>query len=71
MQTRKTTSTVQSLGVARVLKTGFFGTHHQSTAFLDRGEQAFEVRFPQKNAVMPGDQIELYVDPSDLVLLKS
>ena len=57
------------LGIARVLESGFFGTHHQCTAKLDEAEQPFKVRLPQKESIAPGADLALFVDPADMVLL--
>jgi spermidine/putrescine transport system ATP-binding protein len=59
----------QSLGTARVIEAGFFGTHHQCTAALEKTARPFKVRLPQKESVAPGADIALFVDPADLVLL--
>ena len=59
----------QPLGIARVLESGFFGTHHQCTAVLDKAELPFKVRLPQKDSFGPGANLALFVDPTDLVLL--
>lgn len=59
------------LGAARVIEAGFFGTHHQCNAVLDEAELTFKVRLPQKEIVGPGSRIELFVDPMDIVLLRS
>ena len=58
-----------SLGPARVLEAGFFGTHHQCTAKLAAFETPFKARLPQREVVEPGADIDLSVDASDLVLL--
>ncbi len=58
-----------ALGRARVLETGFFGTHHQCTAALDAAERPFKVRLPQKEGPGAGAEIALWADPADLVLL--
>jgi spermidine/putrescine transport system ATP-binding protein len=59
----------QPLGTARVLESGFFGTHHQCTAALEGAERPFKVRLPQKESLAPGADLALFVDPADLVLL--
>ena len=59
------------LGGARVIEAGFFGTHHQCNAILDETDQTFKVRLPQKEILGPGSRIELFVDPTDIVLLRS
>jgi len=59
----------QALGTARVLESGFFGTHHQCTAALGGVDHAFKVRLPQKEAIAPGTELALFVDPADMVLL--
>ena len=57
------------LGPARVLESGFFGTHHQCTAALEGAGSPFKVRLPQKHSPAPGAELSLWVDPADLVLL--
>jgi len=59
----------QALGTARVLESGFFGTHHQCAAKLDGAERPFKVRLPQKEGIGPGTDLALFVDPADMVLL--
>ena len=59
----------QPLGTARVLESGFCGTHHQCTAALEAAERPFKVRLPQKESIAPGADLPLSVDPADLVLL--
>ena len=57
------------LGPARVLESGFFGTHHQCTVALEVAKSPFKVRLPQKRSPAPGASVSLWVDPADLVLL--
>jgi len=60
-----------ALGKAEVMESGFFGTHHQCKAVLEKTDMVFKVRLPQKDIMRPGDLIELFVNPEDIVLLKS
>lgn len=59
----------QKLGIARIVETAFFGTHHQCTAFVEDRDMPFKVRLGQKDIVSPDDNVELSIDPLDLVLL--
>nr|MBX2883826.1 ABC transporter ATP-binding protein [Granulosicoccus sp.] len=61
----------RSLGNAKVLETGFFGTHHQCKALVENTEIVLKVRLPQKEIMQPGDLIELFVDPEDMIALQS
>lgn len=58
------------LGIAKVLEVGFFGTHHQCIASLKGLNDPVKVRLPQKEIIAPGAQKELFVDPSDIVMLE-
>ncbi|MEM7222404.1 MAG: ABC transporter ATP-binding protein [Pseudomonadota bacterium] len=58
-----------TLGTARVLEAGFFGTHHQCTAQLEGLDSPLRLRLPQKQSPSRGDSLTLHVDPGDLVLL--
>lgn len=58
------------LAKGTVLEAGFFGTHHQCTALLEGLEEPFKVRLPQKELVTAGTALNLFVDPSDLVVLE-
>ena len=57
------------MGRAAIRDVGFFGTHHQCTAALDGLDQPVKVRLPQKMIPQGQGQIDLFVDPADLVLL--
>ena len=59
----------QALGTARVLESGFFGTHHQCTAALEGVERVFKVRLPQKQGIAPGAELALFAEPADMVVL--
>ena len=60
-----------SLGKAQITEGGFFGTHHQCTATLVASGQTVKVRLPQKTISKSGEMIDLYSDPSDIVLLNA
>ncbi len=66
-----TKSGIRSLGEARILETGFFGTHHQCKAILEESETMLKVRLPQKEVIQSGELIELFIDPEDLTMLRS
>ena len=53
----------------QVVEAGFFGTHHQCSTRLDGLDHPLKIRLPQKRVPRPGEELALYVDPSDLVLL--
>ena len=57
------------LGKARVLECGFFGTHHQCDARLESLPDPLKVRIDQKRLLRPGEVLDLYLDPCDVVLL--
>ena len=57
------------VGSAKVVEAGFFGTHHQCSTRLDGLDHPLKIRLPQKRVPRPGEELALYVDPSDLVLL--
>ena len=57
------------LGKARVLECGFFGTHHQCDTRLESLPGPIKVRIDQKRLVRPGEALDLYLDPTDLVVL--
>ncbi len=58
------------IGEAEVIdEAGFFGTHHQCTARLAGMDEPLRVRLAQKEMVRGGEQLMLYADPADLVLL--
>ncbi len=69
VQAGEASGAAQPLGTARVLESGFFGTHHQCTAALDKAELPFKVRRPQKEGIGPGADLALFVDPAEMVLL--
>ncbi len=54
---------------ARVIEAGFFGTHHQCAAGLDRLDAPIKVRLGQKVIPRADDAVALYADPADMVLL--
>jgi len=58
-----------SIGQATILDGGFFGTHHQCIARLEGLDEPVKVRLPQKQIPRPGEELALYVDPADMVLL--
>jgi spermidine/putrescine transport system ATP-binding protein len=58
-----------SVGRATILDGGFFGTHHQCTARLDGLDPPVKVRLPQKLIPEADADLDLFVDPADLVLL--
>ncbi len=58
-----------AIGHARVREVGFLGTHHQGTTSLEGLDQPLRVRLPQKRMITPGEEIPLYADPADMVLL--
>ena len=57
------------VGRAAIIDVGFFGTHHQCTATLDGLDPLVKVRLPQKAIPKAGGQLDLFVDPADLVPL--
>ncbi len=57
------------IGSATVIEGGFFGTHHQCTVRLESMPQALKVRLGQKRIPRPGETLDLWLDPADLVLL--
>ena len=59
----------QALGEARILESGFFGTHHQGTAELPGLETRLKLRLPQRWDPAPDQKLTLYADPADMVLL--
>jgi len=61
----------KSLGNARVLETGFFGTHHQCKVMLEESKILLKIRLPQKEVIQSGELIELFIDPEDMVMLQS
>ncbi len=69
--TDKPAGAMVAVGAATVIEAGFFGTHHQCTAHMESLQQDIKVRLPQRQVVNIGDSIDLFVDPSDLVLLKT
>lgn len=54
---------------ATVVDAGFFGTHHQCTACIEGLADPVKVRLPQRHIPAPAEQLSLFVDPSELVLL--
>ena len=58
-----------SVGRATIMDGGFFGTHHQCTATLEALDSPVKVRLPQKLIPRVNGVLDLFVDPSDLVLL--
>jgi hypothetical protein len=48
---------------------GFFGTHHQCSALVEGLPDPLKVRLPQQTIPVPDEQLSLFVDPSELVLL--
>jgi spermidine/putrescine transport system ATP-binding protein len=58
-----------SVGSASVLDWGFFGTHHQCIARLANLDDPVKVRLPQKQIPRSGEELALYADPADMVLL--
>ncbi len=58
-----------AIGTARVIEAGFFGTHHQCVAGLDRLDAPIKVRLGQKVIPRADDTLALYADPADMVLL--
>ena len=60
-----------SLGHAKVLQSGFFGTHHQCKVALKHNGMELKVRLSQKDIMPPGKEVELFVDPSDITVLVS
>ena len=59
------------MGKATVLESGFFGTHNQSKIQLEGCDTTFTLRLPQKDIMQSGNSFNLYIDPSDIVLLSS
>jgi spermidine/putrescine transport system ATP-binding protein len=59
----------QSLGSARILESGFFGTHHQASASIEGLAEPLKMRLPQRWQPQPGEELALYADPADMVLL--
>lgn len=57
------------LGTAKVESAGFFGTHHQCSAWLEGLKSPLRIRLPQKFICRPGDSLPLFADPSDFVVL--
>ena len=57
------------IGTGTIRDSGFFGTYHQCTALLDGPELSIKVRLPQKVMPQTGQNLSLYADPKDLVLL--
>lgn len=57
------------LGQAKIIDAGFFGTHHQCAATFDSLDYPVKVRLPQKIVPKSGAELDLFVDPADLVLL--
>ncbi|NIA69056.1 ABC transporter ATP-binding protein [Pelagibius litoralis] len=57
------------IGTAKVVESGFFGTHHQCMAKLDGSDNTVKLRLPQKQMIRPGEALTLYADPADMVLL--
>ena len=57
------------LGTGHVTEYGFRGTHHQSTVRMERFDTPLRVRLPQSKIPASGEQLTLYVDPDDAVLL--
>ncbi len=58
-----------TLGVATVMDSGFFGTHHQCTVHLGETDTTLKVRLSQKDMVSAGDVVKLSADPGDFVAL--
>ena len=58
-----------AVGRATIMEAGFFGTHHQCTATLEALDAPVKVRLPQKLIPRVDGELELFVDPADLVLL--
>ena len=58
-----------ALGGAEVTETAFFGTYHQCSARLAGLEEPVRLRLPQKRMVEPGETLEIYGEPADMVLL--
>ena len=59
------------IGPARVVDSGFFGTHHQCSVSIEGLDDPMKIRLPQKRTLRPSEVLSLYVDPADLVLLTS
>ena len=57
------------IGAARVVDSGFFGTHHQCSVSIEGLDGPMKIRLPQKRTLRPSEVFSLYVDPADLVLL--
>lgn len=58
------------LGSGSVEDSSFFGTHHLCSLRIKGLAQPLRVRVPQKHNPNRGDQLELYADPADIVLLE-
>ena len=61
----------QVLGSCKVTETGFFGTHYQFKAIIDGTKTSLQVRLGQKQMLKLGSEINLRVEPEDLVLISS
>jgi len=57
------------IGAAKVIDSGFFGTHHQCSVSIEGLDGSIKIRLPQKRILRPSEILSLYVDPADLVLL--
>lgn len=55
----------------QVVGCDFLGTHRQCTVRISAPEETLKIRLPQSRDVKPGDKMSLYVDPDDIVPLKS
>ena len=56
-------------GTGYVTEYGFRGTHHQCTVRMEQFDTPLRVRLPQSNIPSSGEQLTLYVDADDAVLL--
>jgi spermidine/putrescine transport system ATP-binding protein len=55
----------------QVVGCDFLGTHRQCTVHISAQAQTLKIRLPPSREVKPGDEMSLYVDPDDVVPLKS
>lgn len=61
----------QVLGSCKVTEAGFFGTHYQFKATIDGTNTSLQVRLGQKQMLKLGSEVNLRVEPEDLVLISS